>query len=108
LRLAAAPELNIPPYNKTADLLQKVEGLQLVDLQMPGECCGFGGTFAVSEEALSVKMGKDRIKDHTDHEAEYIVGNDMSCLMHLEGIINRNKTKVRVKHVAEILNGASQ
>ncbi len=107
LRLASAPELNISPFNKTADLLQKVNGLELVDLAMSGECCGFGGTFAVGEEALSVKMGKDRIKDHTDHEAEYIVGNDMSCLMHLEGIINRNNMKVKVKHVAEILNGAS-
>lgn len=107
LRIAAATELNIPPFNKTASLLQKVNGLELVDLHQPGECCGFGGTFAVMEEALSVKMGKDRIKDHTDHEAEFIVGNDMSCLMHLEGIINRNKMKVKVKHVAEILNGAS-
>jgi L-lactate dehydrogenase complex protein LldE len=107
LRIAAAPELNIPPFNKTATLLQKVEGLKLVDLHMPGECCGFGGTFAVGEEALSVKMGKDRIKDHTDHEAEFIVGNDMSCLMHLEGIINRKQMRVKVMHVAEILNGVS-
>lgn len=107
LRLAAAPELRITPFNKTANLLQKVKGLELVELSQPGECCGFGGTFAVMEEALSVKMGKDRIQDHLSHKADVIVGNDMSCLMHLEGIISRNNMKVKVKHVAEILNNTS-
>ncbi len=107
LRLASSPEMNTQRFNKTEDLLKKVNGLQLVPLSQPGECCGFGGTFAVTEEALSVKMGKDRIKDHADHDAEVITGNDMSCLMHLEGIINRNKMPLKVKHIAEILNGTA-
>ncbi|MBD0288348.1 MAG: (Fe-S)-binding protein, partial [Flavisolibacter sp.] len=67
-------------------------------------CCGFGGTFCVFEEAVSVKMGKDRVRDHLIHGAEYIAGVDMSCLMHLEGILKRQKSKVQVKHIAEILN----
>lgn len=105
LRLASSSERNITPFNKTTSLLSLVKNLELVDLDMSTECCGFGGTFAVLEEALSVKMGKDRIQDHIKHEAEVIAGNDMSCLMHLEGIINRNGLPIKVKHVAEILNG---
>lgn len=105
LNLASSSELNIPPFNKTSALLGKVKGLQLVDLDHGDECCGFGGTFAVAEEALSVKMGKDRIQDHETHGAEVITGNDMSCLMHLEGILRRKKSNTRVMHVAEILNG---
>ena len=70
------------------------------------ECCGFGGTFCVTEEAVSVKMGQDRIKEHDANEVEYIVGADTSCLMHMEGILRRQGSKVQVKHIVEILNHA--
>ena len=68
------------------------------------ECCCFGGTFCVVEEAVSVKMGKDRVADHLKHGAEFITGADMSCLMHMEGILRRQKSPVKVLHIAEILN----
>ena len=76
-----------------------------MDLDRPDECCGFGGTFAVAQEAISVKMGRDRIRDHRAHGADVITSTDMSCLMHLDGLIRREKLDVRVMHVAEILNG---
>jgi L-lactate dehydrogenase complex protein LldE len=105
LRLGSGSERNIDQFNKPEQLLKTIKGLDLVDLDMKDECCGFGGTFAVAEEALSVKMGKDRIADHIKHEAEVITGYDMSCLMHMEGIINRDGLPIKVKHIAEILNG---
>ena len=49
-------------------------------------------------------MSKDRIKEHTDNNVEYITSIDVSCLMHLEGILKRQKSKIRVRHIAEILN----
>jgi L-lactate dehydrogenase complex protein LldE len=54
---------------------------------------------------LSVKMGKDRVNDHAKHGVEYITGVDMSCLMHLEGILNRQQSPIKIIHIAEILNG---
>lgn len=84
-----------------------VSGLELISLDRRDECCGFGGTFCVGEEAVSVKMGKDRIADHLQYGAEFITGNDMSCLMHLEGILKRQKSSTRVIHIAEILNKGS-
>lgn len=104
LKLSQMSELNAPAFSKPGQLLQMVEGLELVDLDRQDECCGFGGTFCVAEEAVSVKMGKDRIEDHIKHGAEFITGGDMSCLMHLEGILRRRKSNVQVKHIAEILN----
>ena len=68
------------------------------------ECWGFGGTFAVTEEAISVKMGKDKIQDHLDSGVEVITATDTSCLMHLEGLVNRNKQPLKILHIAEILN----
>ncbi|SOD92252.1 (Fe-S)-binding protein [Spirosoma fluviale] len=104
LGLAQMSELNAPSFSKPVQLLNMVEGLELVSLDRPDECCGFGGTFCVAEEAVSVKMGKDRITDHTKNGAEYITSVDLSCLMHLEGIIQRKKNAVKVVHIAEILN----
>ncbi len=104
LHLAQMSELNAPPFSKPQHLLNMVQGLQQVTLDRSDECCGFGGTFCVAEEAVSVKMGKDRVTDHTKNGAEYITSSDLSCLMHLEGILHRNKSEVKVIHIAEILN----
>ena len=105
LKISQMSELVAEPFSKPGKLLNMVEGLELISLTRTDECCGFGGTFCVTEEAISVKMGKDRVDDHLLHGAEYITGADMSCLMHLEGILKRRKAKVGVLHIAEILNG---
>ena len=104
LHLSQMSELVAPPYSKPEKLLKMVDGLELVSPSRKDECCGFGGTFCVFEEAVSVKMGKDRVRDHEEHGAEFITGVDMSCLMHLEGILKRQKSIVQVRHIAEILN----
>ena len=104
LFLSQMTELNAPPFSKPEKLLSMVEGLELVALDRPDECCGFGGTFCVSEEAVSTKMGRDRVADHEKNGAEYITSSDLSCLMHMEGLLNRQKSAVRVVHIAEILN----
>jgi len=104
LKLAQMSELMALPFSKPEHLLKMVQGVELVELDRKDECCGFGGTFCVTEEAVSVKMGKDRVADHIHHGAEYITAADMSCLMHLEGILHRQKSTVQVKHIAEILN----
>lgn len=105
LHLSEMSERMLPGFSKPVELLNMVEGLELVPLDRPDECCGFGGTFCVAEEAVSAKMGKDRVADHERHGAEVITGVDVSCLMHLEGILKRAKSTVQVKHIAEILNG---
>ena len=107
LKLSQMTELNAPPFSKPEKLLKNVTGLELVELSRADECCGFGGTFCVTEEAVSVKMGKDRVADHVSNGVEYITGGDMSCLMHLEGILKRQKSKVKVVHIAQILNAGT-
>ncbi len=106
LRLGRSSEQMVQPFNKVRGLLAQLRGIELVELTRPDECCGFGGTFAVNEEAVSSLMGRDRIADHLRGGAEVIAGFDVSCLMHLEGIIRREKNPLRVMHVAEILEAA--
>jgi len=105
LHLSQMTELVAPEFSKPGSLLNMVQDIELVQLNRKDECCGFGGTFCVAEEAVSSKMGKDRVEDHLHNGAEYITGVDMSCLMHMEGILHRQGSKVKVLHIAEILNG---
>jgi L-lactate dehydrogenase complex protein LldE len=107
LRLGSGSERRVPAFNKVRALVGQLEDIELVGLSRADECCGFGGTFAVTEEAVSCMMGKDRIADHQRGGAEIITGADMSCLMHLDGLIRRARRPLRVMHVAEILAEAS-
>jgi len=106
LHISSMSELMEPAFSKPEKLLGMVKGLQLSKPLRLDECCGFGGTFCVFEEAVSVKMGKDRITEHTANNVDYITGADTSCLMHLEGILRRNKSTVKTIHIAEILNNS--
>ncbi len=105
LRLGSCSERMIPFENKAENLLRGVRDLTLVDLQRRDECCGFGGTFAVTEEAVSCMMGNDRIADHQHAGAQVITAGDMSCLMHLDGLLRRQKKPIAVMHIAQILAG---
>ncbi|MAG30687.1 MAG: Fe-S oxidoreductase [Deltaproteobacteria bacterium] len=85
------------------ELLSSLEGLELVDLARRDECCGFGGAFSIEEEAVSCRMGLDRLADHRDAGAEVLASTDVSCLLHLHGLARRRDMGLRVMHVAEIL-----
>ena len=104
LHLSQMSELVASPFSKPEKLLNMVTGLELVKLDRVDECCGFGGTFCVTEESVSVRMGIDRVDDHVKNGTEVLTAGDMSCLMHLEGVIRRRQLPIKVMHIAEILN----
>jgi L-lactate dehydrogenase complex protein LldE len=103
LGLGTPSERLLPRRSKVGMLLQSLRGIQLVPLARQDECCGFGGTFSVAEEAVSCLMGRDRIADHAKAGAEIVTGTDVSCLMHLDGLARREKVPLRFLHVAEVL-----
>ena len=84
-------------------LLEAVRGLRLVDLPKAEECCGFGGTFAVKNAETSVAMGSDKARHVRGTGAEVLVAGDSSCLMHIGGVLSRQRAGVRVMHLAEVL-----
>ena len=105
LGIAKPSEIMGPPFNKTAALLGKVRGLVLVPVDRPDDCCGFGGTFCVTDEAVSARMGLDKAHDQLRHGAEYVVSPDMSCLMHQQGVAHHAGLDLKYIHVAQVLNG---
>ena len=84
-------------------LLEHVRGIDLVDLPRATECCGFGGTFALKNADTSVAMGADKARHVRDTGAEVLVAGDNSCLMHVGGMLSRQRAGVRVMHLAEVL-----
>jgi L-lactate dehydrogenase complex protein LldE len=105
LRLGASSESMTPRVDKIRRLLDLVADIQWTTVERPDECCGFGGTFSVNEPEVSASMGRDRIADHVQSGSEVLASADMSCLMHLQGLIRRQKVPIQVMHVAQILVG---
>ncbi len=84
-------------------LLRAVRGIDLAELPAATECCGFGGTFAVKNADTSVAMGSDKARHVRETGAEVLVAGDNSCLMHIGGLLSRQRSGVRVMHLAEVL-----
>ena len=89
--------------DKPLSLLRAVRGIRLVDLPDAESCCGFGGTFAVKNSDTSVAMGADKARHVVESGAEVLVAGDSSCLMHIGGMLSRQRVGVRVMHLAEVL-----
>lgn len=87
-------------------LLQNVEGLEMVPLPNSYDCCGFGGTFAVKMATISEQMVDEKVNHIIDTEADLLIGADNSCLMNIGGRINKRGEKIKVVHIAEVLNHA--
>ncbi len=87
------------------ELMAGVRGLELVEMSEAETCCGFGGTFATKFPMISTAMGEVKCASALDTKAEYIVSCDSSCLMHLQGLIDRQQKPIKTIHLAEILAG---
>lgn len=84
-------------------LLSKVHGLEMVEMVDTDMCCGFGGTFAVKFDAISSAMAEQKVNNALAMEAEYIISTDLSCLMHLDGYIQKNGIPLKTMHIADVL-----
>ena len=84
-------------------LLSKVHGLEMVEMKDTDMCCGFGGTFAVKFDAISSAMAEQKINNALEMDAEYIISTDLSCLMHLDGYIQKNNIPIKTMHIADVL-----
>ena len=104
LGLSSPSERNVPKFNKIIDLLKLVDGIEVVEPERPDECCGFGGMFAVEEQAVSARMGLEKVHRHMATGAEYITGPDSSCLMHMQGVAQKQGLDIKFIHVAQILS----
>lgn len=109
LGLGRASELGAAPHgggsSPARQLLRAVRDLELVEPERADECCGFGGSFAIAEAAVSARMGSDRLDDFERARAEVVTSIDTSCLAHLSGLARRQRRSLRTLHLAQLLAG---
>lgn len=84
-------------------LLAHVKGLELIEMEEADVCCGFGGTFSVKHEAISVAMVEQKVENALATGAEYIVSTDSSCLMNMEGYIKKHHLPIKTIHIIDLL-----
>ncbi|WP_231459642.1 MULTISPECIES: (Fe-S)-binding protein [unclassified Pedobacter] len=84
-------------------LLSKVHGLEMLELPDNDMCCGFGGTFAVKFDAISSAMAEQKVNHALAQQADYIISTDLSCLLHLQGYIEKNNLPIKTMHIADVL-----
>lgn len=104
LGLSSPSERNIPHFNKIIDLLKLVDKINIVEPERFDECCGFGGMFAIEEKDVSTKMGIDKVRRHMATGAEFVTGADSSCLMHMQGVAEKEGLNIKFIHIAQILS----
>ena len=85
------------------NLLSHVKGLQMIEMNDVETCCGFGGSFAVKFDSISVAMADQKINNALATRADYIISTDISCLMHLDGYIKNKGLSIKTMHIADVL-----
>jgi L-lactate dehydrogenase complex protein LldE len=89
--------------NQPRQLIRSVEGVTFTEMKNAERCCGFGGTFAVKFPDVSCAIGEDKIQSILETGADYVIANDVSCLMHINGLLKRGGHSVKTMHLAELL-----
>jgi len=84
-------------------LLEHVRGLEMVEMKECETCCGFGGTFAVKYEPISIGMAQTKVQSALDTGAKYMITTDVSCMMHIQGYIDKNNLPIQTMHIADVL-----
>ena len=84
-------------------LLAHVKGLQMLEMDDVETCCGFGGSFAIKFETISIAMADQKVNNALRTGADYIISTDLSCLMHLDGYIRHKELPIRTMHIADVL-----
>lgn len=98
---------SLQEYNveeQTREILKKVKGITLLEnTEVNNVCCGYGGTFSVYNPIVSKVLAEEKIKRILDTGAEYVVSNDLSCLLHLQSQIDKNKYPLKTIHLVDLL-----
>jgi L-lactate dehydrogenase complex protein LldE len=93
--------------NEPRKLLQNVKGLEIIEMEDVETCCGFGGTFAVKFEPISIAMGEQKVEHALATGAKYLISTDLSCLMHLQGYIDNKGYDLKTMHIADVLTSGN-
>lgn len=85
------------------ELIRHIRDIQFVEMETPDKCCGFGGTFAVKYADISSAILEEKVDHIIAANVDVVVGCDISCLMNIQGMLNRRNSSVQTMHIARLL-----
>ena len=86
-------------------LLSRISGAEFVEMNDSERCCGFGGSFSIKYGDISAAMAEDKVHNIIASGADTVVGCDMGCLMNVQGRLSRERSSIKVMHIAQLLAG---
>jgi L-lactate dehydrogenase complex protein LldE len=89
--------------DESRKLLSNVKELELLPLAENETCCGFGGTFAIKFDSISAAMGEQKVQHIVNTGAEILISTDLSCLMHINGVMSKKGLPIKTMHLADVL-----
>lgn len=89
--------------NEQERLTASLPNVELVSFAQSEQCCGFGGAFAATHGKLSSGIGDEKLRNVMESGAEVLVSGDMGCLMHLNGLIQKEKLPIKTKHYLQLI-----
>ena len=84
-------------------LIKKVKNLELIEMDKPDLCCGFGGLFSFKFPHIAEAMVEEKVKNILASGAEAVVGCEISCLMNIGGYLGYRGINVKTLHLADLL-----
>ena len=86
-------------------LLKQVEGLELADIQGATDCCGFGGLFSIEFSEVAAAILAEKLDHIEAARPDFVVGGDVSCLLHIEGGLKKRDLSIEVRHISQVMAG---
>jgi L-lactate dehydrogenase complex protein LldE len=96
---------NLGVKQQPRQLIEHVHGAEFVEMKDSERCCGFGGAFSVKYPDISSAILEEKVDNIIAAEVDAVVGCDISCLMNIQGMLNRRKPDIKVLHIAQLLAG---
>jgi Fe-S oxidoreductase len=92
--------------DKPRDILNSLKGIEFVELKHADECCGFAGLFSMQFKSIAKTIGRKKIKNISDTQAETVVTSCPGCIMQLEALKRETRSKFKIKHIIEVIDEA--
>ena len=90
-------------HDEPRELLRRVAGVEVVEMNDSSVCCGFGGTFSFEYPEVATHVLEKKLANIAATQADVIITDNPGCLTHIRGGLDARGRTEKVRHLAEVL-----
>ncbi|MEO0447006.1 MAG: (Fe-S)-binding protein [Verrucomicrobiota bacterium] len=84
-------------------LLQRIEGLEIQDVEEKDACCGAPDFYAIKQPMMAKELGEHRLQNILNTGRDVVISGDPGCLIHLQHHAKALGKSLTFFHTAEVL-----